>query len=159
MFYTTPTSIGRINVALGGTYLLEFLSKVFPDSQSVGLVGKLNYPVRLRLKDNWDGTEAGFGANVLVNVTDKYENNTVTPVAPIPSWTTVDALVSYTFDQQRVGHTILGGVELALSVQNLFDRPPPYIPRSSNFIVPIGYDSTNANPLGRFVSLNFRKSF
>lgn len=54
--------------------------------------------------------------------------------------TTVDLNLEY---------SLVGGTDLALNVQNLFDTDPPFIVNARG----TGYDPTNATALGRFVSL------
>nr|WP_246371140.1 TonB-dependent receptor [Phenylobacterium haematophilum] len=47
----------------------------------------------------------------------------------------------------------LDGLSVALNVQNLFDSDPPFYDGPTG----IGYDPANADPLGRFVSLQLTK--
>jgi len=42
---------------------------------------------------------------------------------------------------------------VTLSVQNLFDKDPPYLPS------PYNYDLTQGNPLGRVFELGVKKTF
>ena len=67
----------------------------------------------------------------------------------IDSWTTTDLQLGWTSDREGP----LGGLTLALSVQNLFDTPPPFYDSPAG----IGFDAANADPLGRFVSLQLTK--
>lgn len=46
------------------------------------------------------------------------------------------------------------GVEVTLSVDNLFDNDPP---RFENSLQGVLYDPTNADPFGRYVSLHVIK--
>jgi outer membrane receptor protein involved in Fe transport len=50
--------------------------------------------------------------------------------------------------------------KLALSVQNLFDRNPPFVaaPASAPYSN-VGFDALNASPLGRFVALQLSKDW
>jgi len=50
---------------------------------------------------------------------------------------------------------VLSGLSFSLSALNLFDAAPPFAAIANNQV----YDSTVANPLGRFVSLTVRKAF
>ncbi|MGJ4728096.1 TonB-dependent receptor domain-containing protein [Luteimonas sp. SDU101] len=67
------------------------------------------------------------------------------------SYTTVDATLRYAWERER-GRA--AGWELALSVQNLFNRaPPPHdVATVTPFQVP-PYDATNFSPIGRFASV------
>ncbi|MCD9032119.1 TonB-dependent receptor [Luteimonas sp. Y-2-2-4F] len=67
------------------------------------------------------------------------------------SFTTVDVNARYA----AAGEGAFGGVELGLSVQNLFDRAPPLMAPIFDYVV--NYDSTNYSAIGRFVSLSVAK--
>ena len=45
-----------------------------------------------------------------------------------------------------------------MSVQNLFDRDPPFV-LFDQFVPGLHYDPTNASVLGRFISLRLSKEF
>ncbi len=97
-------------------------------------------------------TSGDFNGMLSVNYTDDYAN----PLAAlgqrhVDSWTTIDLSLGYAFGELPRG----GGTRVGLSIQNLLDEDPPFLrPGSgSNIVYPIGFDPTNANPLGRFVML------
>ena len=77
------------------------------------------------------------------------------PFVSIRSHTTVDARIAYDFGK-RAG--LLSGLTLAVSAQNLFNRDPP-----STAIVLVdrdmGFDGTNANPLGRLIAVELVKTW
>ena len=54
-------------------------------------------------------------------------------------------------------HGAWSGLELALSVRNLFNREPPFYEPVQAAFPP--YDSTNYSAIGRFVSLSVAKRF
>jgi outer membrane receptor protein involved in Fe transport len=55
---------------------------------------------------------------------------------------------------------VLGGLALQLSVQNVFDKDPPFVAAIPSSVARYaGYDPANANPLGRFMALEVRKAF
>ena len=70
------------------------------------------------------------------------------------SFTTFDTTLRY---DTGFGGAAWSGLELALSVRNLFDRDPPRYPPASTSFAP--YDSTNYSAIGRFVSLSVVKRF
>jgi iron complex outermembrane receptor protein len=95
------------------------------------------------------------GDSGFVNYLDGYRNTAVMPVERVSSWTTVDLQVGYDLPVPRGP---LHGTRLALSVTNLFDRDPPYVNNPTSFSA-IGYDSDNANPIGRLVAFQVIKSW
>ena len=50
---------------------------------------------------------------------------------------------------------LLDGTAVSLTVQNLFDRDPPFYDAPEG----IAYDAANANVLGRFISLQLTKAW
>jgi outer membrane receptor protein involved in Fe transport len=87
-----------------------------------------------------------------VNFSNDYTDNNITPNGHVSSWTTADAVVSYSFESAGAASS---GASVALSVTNLTDRDPPYV--SSYGPYAITYDGVNANTLGRFLSLRLQK--
>ncbi len=70
------------------------------------------------------------------------------------SWTTFDVQLGYR--SEAVG--LMSGVKASLSVQNLFNRDPPFL-LFDQFIPGLHYDPLNASVLGRFISLQLSKAF
>lgn len=103
-------------------------------------------------------TTGDFNGMLSVNYTDDYAN----PLAAagqrqVESWTTIDLSLGYAFDKLPWGT----GTRVGLSIQNLLDEDPPFLRpgTGSNIVYPIGFDPTNANPLGRFVMLNLTQAW
>jgi hypothetical protein len=53
----------------------------------------------------------------------------------------------------------LGRTSIALFLTNAFDRDPPAFTNYDFLGRPLGYDSANADPLGRTVSLQVRRQW
>ena len=101
----------------------------------------------------WRGN--GWSITGTFNYVSPEWDNSAVPRVRVASWSTVDTRVSYDFDASSVWW--LHGVKAGLAVQNLFDRNPPRVAASSTEYPGIGYDSTNASALGRFVSVDLSK--
>jgi outer membrane receptor protein involved in Fe transport len=99
--------------------------------------------LRLRASAAWD--RGPFGITVTANHLGGYLDDLSILPRRVAPWTTIDAQLRLRLD----GSGWFAGTQLALSVQNLFDRDPPFVNRATGQ----AYDSTNADPLGRFVSL------
>jgi outer membrane receptor protein involved in Fe transport len=95
-----------------------------------------------------------FSATGILNYTGSEVNAYVPDNTHIASWTTVDLQLG--FRPQLSG--ILSGFQAALSVQNLFDRNPPFV-LFDQLVPGLHYDPTNASVLGRFISLRLSKEF
>jgi outer membrane receptor protein involved in Fe transport len=90
---------------------------------------------------------------LFVNYQGSYTNQYEVPSGRIASWTTFDGTVRFD-DSRLLPHGFLGNLILSVSVQNIFNRDPPrFTENLSGFL----FDPANANPFGRFVSMNFEK--
>jgi outer membrane receptor protein involved in Fe transport len=86
-----------------------------------------------------------------INYQSAYTDNRQTPEVPVASWTTVDFTVGYSVPSTI---PVVKGTKLTFGILNAFNRNPPFL---NNFIWPINYDGANANPLGRYISLELTK--
>jgi outer membrane receptor protein involved in Fe transport len=78
-------------------------------------------------------------------------DNSSLPYVHVSSWTTADARVAFKVANYS---RYLAGTELSVSVRNLFDRDPPQLRASATVpVTGFGFDSTNANPLGRYLQI------
>ena len=151
--YSATVGGGTLTSFLNGMYL-ELRQRLTDASPVQELAGTVFEPphVRARMGATWTlGSWSFTGAANYAGGS----NNIYEPSAPrVSSWTTFDAQIAY----ESSGDGILGRFGAALSAQNLLDRDPPYVLFESGY-PGLNYDSTNASPLGRFVSLKLTKSF
>lgn len=154
--------VGNSNVALGldATYILQIEQQITSTSAPFETDDTYNNPPNLRMRAMASWQRGGWTANAFVNYTDSYtDNRTMTPVS-IDSYTTLDARLAYSFSDAAGG--LLSGVTVGASILNLLDEDPPRTavltpPGSPGF--DLGFDPTNANPLGRFIALEFTKTW
>jgi outer membrane receptor protein involved in Fe transport len=107
--------------------------------------------LRLRATTGW--TRGFFGAFLGVNYKDSYADNFALLPSGMDSWTTVD--LNLRLDGSKLGQgSFFEGATLSLSADNLFDENPPV---TLNDNEGIGYDSVNANALGRLISVRLQK--
>lgn len=142
---------GEGSVALNASYLIDYRRQSTPAAPLVERVDTVGNPpdLRLRASANWD--RGPWGVSATVNYVDGYRDDVSAPDRDVDSWTTVDAQLRYRPNWSGW----LGGLSLSLSVQNLFGTDPPFVNRSTGQ----AYDSTNADPLGRFVAFQIIKSW
>lgn len=164
--YTFATNGGSVTLSGTGSWL-HLTQKDLPVSASRTLSGTIFYPPKFkaRLGVSWEQgawTIAGF-ANYLSGEIDNsvYKVGTGLSDIHVSSWTTIDVFASYKISSSAFP---LKGLKLALSAQNLFDQDPPYVAASSTGSAStgytgLGYDTTNASALGRFVSLTVTKEW
>lgn len=129
------------------SYLTDYDQQITAIAEPVQQVDRVYRPVGLAGRAALYWTLGGITASGALNYTDDYIDNINGPEpVKISSWATLDTSLSVDFSD-----LIGSGADISatLAVQNLLDRDPPFINSLDGF----GYDSTNASPLGRYVSL------
>nr|WP_246623846.1 TonB-dependent receptor [Sphingomonas colocasiae] len=151
-------TIGDVRAALSGnaTFLFKRDDQISPASQALDSAGTVFNPADFRLRAGLTLGHKRTSLSLFANHVGGYVDNQRPVTQGIASWTTFDATVSH--EIPRDAH-ILGGLTVSLSIQNLFDSDPPFVVDLGNSAQSLGYDPTNANPLGRMISVSLRKSW
>ncbi len=151
--YETQAPIGKLGLALDGTYLLSYALAEGNGAPETDFLNTQNNPLNLRFRGtlNWTGKRFGFTGGV--NYSNSYRN-TEPPAMPVSSWTTVDAQIRYVIGADPGNWLAKSRIEF--NATNLFNHDPPFL---NNQVVGIGYDQENADPYGRMISLRIRKSW
>jgi outer membrane receptor protein involved in Fe transport len=129
------------------SWIASYARKVTPTAQSTELSGQTNYPADLRARASATWTHGETALTAAVNHTGDLYAETGRRVSP---WTTFDLQARW-----RPSILNLRGLSLTLNIQNAFDKAPPFY---DNPLV-LGYDPTNADPLGRMVTLQLTKAW
>lgn len=149
--YTNSFTDGSISFSLGGSRLFTIDNRLTDTSPANNVVGTLGAPAKLRLRARTGIVVGAFDGGVGLNHVAGYRNPNVTPAEQVKSWTTVDLQLGVTIGS-AADRNSARSLRLALSVNNLFDRDPPYAQfRSAG--VNIGYDPEQASAIGRSFAL------
>ena len=154
--YAMSSKLGEWLFSFNGNYLFELENQLTPSAQVFDVVDTAFNPVDLRVRAGATLIGSSFSLTTYVNYLGSYTDDQVTPNETIPSWTTFDMYATVDFGGNSSSNW-LSGVQLALSVQNVFDRDPPKVDELGIANVTAGYDTENASPLGRFVALQLSK--
>ena len=155
--YSFDADFGLLTLGIDATYLLDFAQQAVETTPVVQLLDTQFNPLNLRMRGRFGYANNGLNANVFVNYADDYKVDSSDIAEPIDSWTTVDLWLSYD-TENRFRNSIVNNTVVGLSVQNLFNEQPPEAP-SVPSIGLLGYDPTNASPIGRFISFWITKKF
>lgn len=137
---------GKLDVSSNVSYLLDYERKVTPASSWLSLLNLARQPVDLRAKLDATWTREAWSLTGGLNYVDDYKT---AQGKRIDSWATIDAQLAW----RAKGTGWTKGLSAAFSVQNLFDKDPPFYDDPQG----VGYDTANADPLGRFVSFQLTK--
>ncbi|MEM8985343.1 MAG: TonB-dependent receptor [Pseudomonadota bacterium] len=157
--YNIDTGFGAFNASVNANYIIDFTRQAFPTAPVVETFNRPFDPVDLRMRASIGWANNGWRVSSFVNYTDSYNDPDTGPGARIDAWTTMDLNVGYSF-RDKGGIPILNNTRFALSILNLFDQDPPAIENDAENgpgFAPASYDSTNAEPLGRFISFSITK--
>jgi iron complex outermembrane receptor protein len=155
--YSFKVGDGTIFLGLNGTYILNQEQQVTDAAPAIETVDTIYNPPNWRARALFGWQWQGWATNLFVNHTDSYTDNRTVTRPDVDAYTTVDMRVGYDFSS-RFSSGVLSGFSVGLSAQNVLDEDPPrtaIIGGVNSFDT--GFDATNADPLGRFISLEFTK--
>ena len=146
--YRFDTPAGSVSLSGDLTWLTRFERQVTPASAVIDLVGQPTYPMALRARTDAAWTRGALTLSAAANYVDG--GHDPTSGRDISSWLTFDAQARYDFPDS---HGLSQDLSLTLNVINLANDAPPFYdsPRG------IAYDASNANMLGRQISLQLLK--
>src|SRR5262249_23492573 len=118
-------------------------------------------PISARFHAGWNFE--GFAATVYANFISSHRNTYASAVHPVvnangilgggdivKSNTTFDLHLNYTLGSGDWLGSTLGGSDVYIDVQNVFDKPPVFFNAAN------GYDTFSGNPIGRVISVGVR---
>ena len=166
--YSRVTAIGKFAAGVSFTRELKFEQQIGtgPKFSVLNTTGfNTTFPsVKLQGRANLGWEYAGFSIDAFLNHTGSYRNYALpTPANPIirnaqgvptgggdkvKAYNTVDLHVGYTIPQ-----TFMKKAQLFVDATNLFDKDPPFYNSA------LGYDTFEASPIGRVVTVGFRTAF
>jgi hypothetical protein len=158
--YRQETPYGVLDFVASGTRLLDERFKSTSASPTFELINTIGEPTAWKARGGPGWTLGGFTATLNVNYVNSYSNNLLSTPEKVAAWTTEDLFLGYHFDAAS-SLVLLRDLSLSLSVLNLTDAAPPHV------LLPLAlysagqnqlpYDSTNASPVGRFISFQVTK--
>jgi iron complex outermembrane recepter protein len=156
--YAFRAAGGEMQLGLNGTYIFELEQQLTAASEPFKTVDTFNNPPDWRVRASLGWQRQAWATSLFLSHADSYTDNRIV-AAPVPvgSYTTVDARVAYDF-KERVQSGFLAGLTLSACAQNLFDRVPPRTAVIFDFR-DLGFDPTNANPMGRLLAIDLVKSW
>jgi iron complex outermembrane receptor protein len=152
--YERSGAFGTLKLGVEGTYLTNFTVQEGPNAPPAQLLDTANNPIDLKMRGTLSWQRRRLGATAGINFQNHYRDTASVPVSSISSFTTVDVQVRY--DIPAFVSSWLENTRIELNASNIFNVSPPFL---NNEIEHIGYDEENADPLGRLVSVQIRKSW
>ncbi|MFL6604468.1 MAG: TonB-dependent receptor domain-containing protein [Steroidobacteraceae bacterium] len=152
--YERSWSPGTLKLRLDGTYLLDFTEQQSPGAPAAQLLNTQNNPINIKLRSTASWHQPRWGATLGINFQNHYTDTASEPNRYVRSYTTFDAQLRYDLAPFSTG--FLQNTLVELNAINVFNVSPPFL---NNQIAALGYDQENADPYGRLVSLQVRKTW
>ena len=134
-----------MQLSINASYVLNYAVEVTPFAPLTEVVDTLGNPIGLRVRAMGTWSLAGFSTTLALSYADSCTGTLSNPKRTIDSWTTVDLPLACELDSSD---RWLSGTRIALSVQNLFDKDPPFASMRGG----MGFDAYSTTALGRFGS-------
>jgi outer membrane cobalamin receptor len=151
------TTRGDWTFRVDSTYYFEYSDQITSTAPQDDILDTAYHPLDLKARGGVSWSHRGWGASAFIHYTDGYVNDTVAPPENVGSWTTVDLQLTYeTGPATGTQWRGLSDLRFALSAQNVLDEEPPFV-TSPLALFEVGFDPTNASPVGRFLSLTATK--
>ena len=147
------THLGDWAFGFGGQYLINNREQLVPGATETSQLNRVWRPVDFRLRGSVSFSRGPVDATAIINYTDNYGDDRSEDVAgpdlrpDVASWTTLDLTLRYQLGWERLRAP--GQLAIAFSATNLLDRSPPFVGSFQG----VYFDGVNANPMGRFLSL------
>jgi outer membrane receptor protein involved in Fe transport len=154
--YTHAVAGGTATFSSSGSYL-NLSQQTGVGQPTNDISGKAFYPATFNGRAGLTFDKNGFSTSVFVNYTSSVSLRDLVLTRPqrrSGDFTTVDLNARY---NTGVRHGSLANIEIAVAVQNLFNRAPPIYAQGGSLTAP--YDSTNYSAVGRVISLSLAKHF
>jgi iron complex outermembrane receptor protein len=155
--YHIDADIGSFDLFGNGSWL-RFAEHATKTAPTQILSGTIFQPPVFKGRAGVTWTDNDWSVTAIVNNSSPETDTSSGTAVHVSSFTTMDLQASYsTADWEGYLH----GLRIGLSVHDLFDTDPPPV-ATANFQASYyasGYDSANASPFGRFISLSISKDW
>ncbi|HEX2585092.1 MAG TPA: TonB-dependent receptor [Steroidobacteraceae bacterium] len=152
-------SAGTFKFNLDGTYLTKFDAAVTSQGRRVDRLNTIFNPLKFRARGGVTWDYGSVSTRVVLNYVNSYDNNNVTPVQKVKSYTPVDLSVMFHGDNISWLGSFGNGLLFGLDATNVFDTKPPYVNVGQSGNGGGGFDPTAANPIGRLIGVRLQKNW
>jgi iron complex outermembrane recepter protein len=144
------SDLGQLTPFFNGSYL-QLRQKLTEASSEQTISGLVYYPPKYKFQVGLNWSRSSLAGTAIFNYVPPENNNLAATPGQIGSWATLDLQGLYSIVRPQ---SILNGVSFRLSLQNVLDKRPAHLAQD-----PLGYDPTQASPLGRVVKIGLVKEW
>jgi iron complex outermembrane receptor protein len=159
--YRWLTEHGQVDLSLEGVYLLSDRIRIAQFQSAFDVANEIGEPPKFKARGGVGWTIDRAYLDLTLNYVNAYQNTLFSPPQTINSWTTADFYAGYSTAPDAP--FLLNNLQIGLSIQNIADQKPPYLRFPAGDLASgrnaIPFDGSNASPVGRFIALQFKKSW
>jgi iron complex outermembrane recepter protein len=148
--FSVDSDWGQFTPFFNGSYL-QLRQKLTDASPEQTISGLVYYPPKYKLQGGLNWSRSSFAGTAIFNYLPPENSNLLASPVQIGCWSTLDLQGSYSFVRSQ---SMSNGISFRLSILNILDKKPAYLAQSR-----LGYDVTQASPLGRVVKLGLVKEW
>ena len=115
-------------------------------------------PMKFKARLNASWSYGPAYTSLYLNHINAYDNNLANPVQKVRAANTLDLRVALALEDLGSA-ALLKDTTLAIGVQNLMDKKPPFVNIAQSTNGGGGFDPTQTSPVGRLISLSLDKRF
>jgi outer membrane receptor protein involved in Fe transport len=145
-------SSGDLSLQANGSWLhsSEQIKSSAPVDQLAGVIFN---PPKFKARGSIGWVKGQFTLTGYLNYTGALSDTRDATVLRVHPQASIDLSALYSVG----AGSVIGGLDIALTVSNILNSRPPYASPSGGESYYVSYDSTNYSPVGRFVSLSLSK--
>jgi iron complex outermembrane receptor protein len=144
------SDLGQFTPFLNGSYV-QLRQKLTDTSPEQTISGLVYYPPKYKIQVGLNWLRSSLAGTAIFNYMPTENNNLAATPERIGCWATLDLQGSYTIVRSQ---SMFNGISLRLVLLNALDKRPAYLAQD-----PLGYDATQASPLGRVVKIGLLKQW
>ena len=144
------SDLGQFTPFFNGSYL-QLRQKLTDASLAQTISGLVYYPPKYKIQGGLNWSRSSLAGTAIINYVPPENDNLLTTPGRVGCWATLDLQGSYSIVRPQ---SMFNGISFRLGVMNVLDKRPSYLPGD-----PLGYDATQASPLGRAVNIGLVKEW
>ncbi len=149
---------GLFRLGASGTVFTKYQVALTPASAPVDQLNTIFNPMKFKARLNASWSYGPAYTSLYLNHINAYDNNLANPVQKVRAANTLDLRVALALEDLGSA-ALLKDTTLAIGVQNLMDKKPPFVNIAQSTNGGGGFDPTQTSPVGRLISLSLDKRF
>lgn len=149
---------GLFGLGASGTVFTKYEVALTPASAPSDQLNTIYNPMKFKARLNASWSYGPAYTSLYLNHINAYDNNLANPVQKVRAADTLDLRVALSLEDLGSAD-LLKDTTLAIGVQNLADRKPPFVNVAQSVNGGGGFDPTQTSPIGRLISLSLDKRF